>query len=446
MFLKYVFHICGFFTALVVLSACGGSGSGGSVAPSQTAPDLNSALQDCVVPTVAEPPGFRWLAAWGNTREQIDANGGTGPAPVNTTVRNIARVTTGGNAVRLRFFNLDDDRSIEIGEAAIGIRDGVTGAALVSGSNRVVTFCGESSVILPPGTESLYSDPIEIDVTNQDDLAISLHIVGDDNPQEFGTDWDESFKLPNGSGSDVLDESGNNFGLIDDRPSQVAPGTPLVCNGCRPYALRDVEVLTNEAVGVMTFLGSSSFHGFNTSQNQYMRVGDQISVRILNEIAAGRRHTIVNRGIGGDTLEAASRDRIERDIWNTVGVTSVVVWVTNDLSNRNAAEVIVNYQEVIAAAHARGINVFCPTWIPGAQSALANFNGERAALNDWILNSGECDGVADYNAEVEAAGGATFMPQFNSGDNIHSNDAGHTAWSDITPIADWLALPAPPRP
>lgn len=64
--------------------------------------------------------------------------------------------------------------------------------------------------------------------------------------------------------------------------------------------------------------------------------------------------------------------------------------------------------------------------------------GERAKLNDWILNSGECDGVADYNAEVEAPGGLTFLPQYNSGDFIHSNDAGHALWAAATPLGEWV--------
>lgn len=385
--------------------------------------------------------GLRWLTAWGGTRE-TDAQQGTGPAPIETTVRNVVRVSVGGNRVRLRFFNEDDTRPITIAAASLGLRDG--GAMLKANSVVPVTFnCGRSSVVIPPNTTSLESDPIEFRVANQDDLAISLHIVGEDNPPEFSTAWNESYKLPNNSGNEIYDESGENFSLIDDRPGQVPPGTPLVCNGCRPYALHSVDVLTDEAVGVMTFLGSSSFHGYNTSQDQFRRVSDLLSVRMLNEIDYGKRHAIVTRAIGGDTLEAASRDRMEKDIWSTTGISSVVVWVTNDLSSRTADEVIENYRSVITQAHARGINVFCPTWIPGAQSSQANLNGERAKLNDWIRNSGECDGVVDYNAAVEAPGGITFLPQYNSGDSIHSNDAGHQLWSDITPLAQWIASPAP---
>lgn len=380
--------------------------------------------------------GARWISAWGVTHV-------TGTAPVDTTVRNIARVTASGNAIRIRFLNLSD-QPMDIGAAAVGIREGATGANLKLNTSKAITFnCGQTSATIPPQTESFYSDPIMFKVDNQDDLAISLHVKGANNPGEFGATWIESYKLPNGSGNQTLEDSGAGYGLIDESRASTIPGTPIVCNGCTVYALRDIEVLTKDAKGAMVFLGSSSFHGFNTSQNGFKRISDLLSVRMLNEITRGQRDTIVNRGIGGDTLQNASATRLERDVFDTKGVSSVVVWVTNDLSSRTADEVIANYQDVIAKAHAKGINVYCPTWIPGAQSSQANLNGERAKLNDWILNSGECDGVADYNGEVEAPGGLTFLPQYNSGDSIHSNDAGHELWAGVTPLNAWVSKGKP---
>ncbi|WP_334119424.1 GDSL-type esterase/lipase family protein [Limnobacter sp.] len=380
--------------------------------------------------------GARWISAWGVTHV-------TGTAPVDTTVRNIARITASGNAIRIRFLNLSD-QPMDIGAAAVGIREGATGANLKLNTSKAITFnCGQTSATIPPQTESFYSDPILFKVDNQDDLAISLHVKGANNPGEFGATWIESYKLPNGSGNQTLEDSGAGYGLIDESRASTIPGTPIVCNGCTVYALRDIEVLTKDAKGAMVFLGSSSFHGYNTSQNAFKRISDLLSVRMLNEITRGQRDTIVNRGIGGDTLQNASATRLERDVFDTKGVSSVVVWVTNDLSSRTADEVIANYQDVIAKAHAKGINVYCPTWIPGAQSSQANLNGERAKLNDWILNSGECDGVADYNGEVEAPGGLTFLPQYNSGDSIHSNDAGHELWAGVTPLNEWVSKGKP---
>ncbi|HEX4843923.1 MAG TPA: GDSL-type esterase/lipase family protein [Limnobacter sp.] len=407
--------------------SAGARGAGGNIQP--------AASNACQGDSQANG-ATRWLSAWGVTHV-------TGTAPVDTTVRNIAKVTATGNSIRVRFINLSD-QPINIGAAAVGFRDGAVGANLKQGSNKKLTFnCGQQGAVIPPNTESFYSDAIDFAVTNQDELAISLHVEGANNPGEFGATWVESYKLPDGAGDQTQSDSGAGYGLIDGQRFSSIPGMPLLCNGCTVYAVRDVEVLTSESNGAMVFLGSSSFHGYNTTQNQYRRVGDLLSQRMLAEIPSGQRNTIVNRGIGGDTLFAASASRLQRDVFDTVGVSSVVVWVTNDLSSKTADEIIANYQDVIAQARARNIRVYCPTWLPGAQSTQANLNGERTKLNDWILNSGECQGVADYNAAVEAPGGLTFLPQFNSGDFIHSNDAGHALWAQITPLAQWVSRATP---
>ncbi|MCQ8896321.1 GDSL-type esterase/lipase family protein [Limnobacter humi] len=411
----------------LLLSACMGSGESGP-----TTGRINSTQVNQSACSNAEGQAdARWVSAWGVTRS-------TGTAPTDTTVRNIARVTTQGNHIRIRFINLSD-QPIEIGAATVGLRDGAVGANIKPNSNRVLSFnCGQPGVTIPPNTPSFYSDAIAFPVNNQDDLAISLYVKGTANPGEFGATWTESYKLPNGSGDQTRSNSGAGYGLIDDSRFSSVPGTPLTCNGCLVYAIRDVEVLSSDAQGAMVFLGSSSFHGYNTTQNGYKRISDLLSVKMLSELGTGQRMTIVNRGIGGDTLENASATRLERDVFDTVGVRAVVVWVTNDLADRTADEIIDNYRSVIAKAHSKNIRVFCPTWLPGAQSMQANLNGERKKLNDWILNSGECDGTADYNKTVEAPGGLTYLPQYNSGDFIHSNDAGHALWAQVTPLKTWV--------
>lgn len=175
----------------------------------------------------------------------------------------------------------------------------------------------------------------------------------------------------------MADESGAGYELIDGAPIANPLPLPLLCNGCTVFALRDIEVITIEAQSTWVFLGSSSFHGFNTTQNAFSRVSDLIAQQLNDEYAAGERVTIVNRGIGGDTLLNAVNTRFDRDVLNTKGVSGVVAWVTNDLSDRDAAGIIGTYEELIARAHAKGVKVFCPTWLPGAQSSQANFNGER---------------------------------------------------------------------
>lgn len=365
-----------------------------------------------------EGAGDGWISAWGGTRT-------SGTAPANATIRNLARVTAGGAAIRLRFFNMDASTPLTISKATVALRDGTSGASLQPDTLRPVTFCGEPGAVIPPGTASFYSDPIALPVAAQDDVAVSIFGPAG-NPGEFSTEWNYSHVSAEDSGDLTGEVSGAAF---------TATSNAL-------FALRDVEVQTTDATGAIVFLGSSSFHGSNSTRDAHRRVGDQISRRINAEVAPGQQKTVVNRAIGGDTLEAAFRTRID-DVWSTVGVDAVVVWVTNDLTTRSADEVIADYVEIKALAHERGINLICPTWVPGAQSGPANFNGERQKLNEWIRTPGNCDAMVDYAAVVEnEAVPYTWKPEYLS-DHIHTNDAGHTAWADATPIEEWVALPAP---
>lgn len=411
-------------------AACGGgrTNEAGLADPQPDAPDEQA------------PAADGWLSVWGGT-----TTGGS--AMVERTVRNVTVASVGGHRLRLRLFNESEDTPITIGRAYVGLRDKQAGdATLIAGSNRPVTFNGgDEGVVISPGTESLYSDPVDFAVSGMDHLAVSLYIVGDNNAaDQHSTTWYESWASAEGSGDHASDESAENYpAFIDGSTMQQPEGSVLICNGCTTYALRDVELLTNEADGAIVLLGSSSLHGFNTTPGAFRRVGDLMSERMNAEIPPRWRKSFVHRGIGGDRLDAAIPNRLVRDVFDTVGVYGVVAWVTNDLSSSSAEEVIASYQTLIGMAHERGINVFCPTWVPGAQSSPANLQGERDLLNHWIL-AGNCDGEVDWGGRSESRlSPNVWRLEHNSGDQIHGNDQAHADWSVMTPLDDWATLPAP---
>lgn len=418
-----------------ILAACGGADPASAPSASATAP--SQVQNECASNQDS------WLSAWGVTRAVgTSLSFGSQEAPKETTLRNIARVSVEGQKIRLRLINLSD-QPLVIGAASIAKRSGTIGANLIPETSIPVTFnCGATGVTIPAGTESLYSDAIEFAVTPEDHLAVSFYVPEQNGSAEYGATWHESYKLPADAGNLVDDNSGAGYELIDSSPIANPAPVPLLCNGCLVFALRDIEVITDQAKSNWVFLGSSSFHGFNTTQNAFTRVSDLIAERLNQEFSADMRVAVVNRGIGGDTLLNAVDTRFDRDVLDTKGISAVVAWVTNDLGDRDADSIIGTYEELIERAHAKGVKVFCPTWLPAAQSTQANLNGERAKLNDWILNSGRCDGVVDWATPVEAPGGLTYLPQYNSGDFIHSNDAGHALWSEITPLGEWLNITA----
>src|SRR5262245_45797289 len=78
----------------------------------------------------AQSPTFtRWITAWGTSPQAAAAT-----ALSHTTVRLNARVTIGGDAVRLRLDNSYGKSDVKIGRAYVGVR--ARGPALVAGSNK----------------------------------------------------------------------------------------------------------------------------------------------------------------------------------------------------------------------------------------------------------------------------------------------------------------------
>lgn len=365
----------------------------------------------------------RWVAAWSApiTDSALATLGGAGGTPANATFRNIAYVTVGGPRVRVRLSNAFGEQPLQIGAAWIALRDG-DGADIDLASSRRITFGGKAGVTIKPKTDALYSDPIAFNVKALQIVAVSLYMPSETNPAASTANYNTSYQSDAGSGDKTR-----------------APGSDFGATSGSTYALTAIDVLTKEADGAIVGLGSSSFHGTASTRDQYIRVLDSLSRRVKGLIASGKRKSVISAGIGGDTLNA-SLTRLDRDVLTQTGISGVIVYNINDIGQRRTAEQIIeDYRIVIRRAHRLGVLVFCPTWPPAAQSQAGRVTQERSKLNAWILESGECDDVVDWNVVLEdQTTHETYRPQYFA-DGIHPNDAGHIAMAEATPKR-WFTL------
>src|SRR5262249_15656007 len=97
---------------------------------------------------------MHWVGTWTSAPAPAE-----GAAFSNHTLRMIPRVSIGGSTMRVRISNAYDVRPLAIGAAWVGVRS--TGPAVVSGSNRRLTFGGETSATIAAGT-FVVSDPVEL--------------------------------------------------------------------------------------------------------------------------------------------------------------------------------------------------------------------------------------------------------------------------------------------
>jgi lysophospholipase L1-like esterase len=106
----------------------------------------------------------------------------------------------------------------------------------------------------------------------------------------------------------------------------------------------------------------------------------------------------------------------------------------------SAADLIAGYRQIVERAHEKDIAVFGATLLPFENTTIPGFysvdkEAKRQAVNLWIRGSGAFDAVIDFDrATRDPAHPARLLPQYDSGDHLHPNDAGMAAMANAIPL------------
>ena len=377
---------------------------------------------------LAQQSAPRWITAWATSQQGLGQD-----AVTDATVRLIARVTAGGESVRVRLDNTYGTDPLQIGSAYLGQRQ--RGPAVLSGSSRQVRFGGATSVTIAVGG-SVTSDPIQMTVLPRQDLAVSLHVPGANvRASQHRGALVTSYVSANGSGDLTADET--RTGFTDTITSM--------------WWLKSIDVLTSSVGGAIVAFGDSITDGSCSTVDAHDRWEDWLAVRLDAMDDPAARRAVVNEGIGGNTviregLQPAPNstpgvERFERDVLSHAGVTDVILFMgTNDIRREaSARQVIAGTQSIIEQAHARGLRIHGVTIIPRHNRAPTENNSGwtpaktrvRNQANDWIRGDAPFDGVLDFDAVVrDPSNHDLILPAFNC-DDIHPTSRGYyeMGWS-----------------
>lgn len=344
---------------------------------------------------------------------------------VNTTVRQVVRVSAAGSSVRLRLSNEGGADMLSLGAVHVGMA-GPDGS-IVAGTDHVVTFAGSPSTNIPAGAP-LLSDPVTLPVKALDRLAISLYAPGRLPVRNVRTLW----HYVSGSPGD----------------HSAAPVLPQARLASAPVILTQVEVAPTQPTDVIVALGDSITEGYGSTNNAHRGWTDRLAER-LAALPGKRRWAVLNAGIGGNRLLSYGAGpnalaRLDRDVLSVPGVKVVILLegindIGRSFSPRNPSDsitadaLIAADKQIIERAHERGIRVIGATLTPYKGAGYASEQGEavRQALNSWIRSSGAFDGVIDFASSVaDKTDPLAIDPRFNDGDKLHPNDAGYKAMAD----------------
>jgi lysophospholipase L1-like esterase len=165
---------------------------------------------------------------------------------------------------------------------------------------------------------------------------------------------------------------------------------------------------------------------------------------------------VLDEGIGGNrTLSegafaagANALARFDRDVLTQTGVTHVIVadMALNDIGNARenpsptVEDLIAAQKQLIERAHARGLKIFGAVLTPFEGAGYFTQVGEtkRQAFNQWVRTSKAYDAVIDFDlATRDPSHPARFLPQYDSGDHLHPNDAGYKAMAESIDLASF---------
>jgi lysophospholipase L1-like esterase len=378
-----------------------------------------------------------WITTWAATpaprwAEEL-------PAPFNVpevlegqTVRQVARISVGGDRVRIVLSNEFGARPVTIGSATVALSAG--GDTVDPATVKPVTFSGQTSAVIPPGAP-LVSDPVDLAVKPLSSVAVSFYL-----PKKTGitsVHWD-------GAQTTSISGTGDKTKDADFKPEST--------DKSRLFLSRILTTAKPDSNAIV-FFGDSITDGACSTVDTNNRWPDHIAERlqaeghpdvaVVNEAYSGDR--VLTNGMGTNALS-----RFDMSVLSHPRVSTVVMMMgINDIGwpgkdaitpsdpEPTAEDVIAGYKQIIQRAHDHGIRFVGVTLTPFIDTfkglpTSGYYTPEkeqiREAVNDWIRANKTADGLIDFDKLLEDPNNPKHInPAYDCGDHLHPNDAGYQA-------------------
>ena len=310
-----------------------------------------------------------WVATWATATEFT----GKGDMPKSGTltgksIRQIVRVSIGGNVMRLHLSNEYSKQPVEIKSIYIADLDNDPGRNPVGAeevanigikinpkSAKYLKFNGKKNITIPAG-ETVVSDELAYNLKPLQRLSINI---------SYG-ETPENATSHRGSRTTSYIING-----------EATPKSDFTKNPEREdhwYNIATIDV-RREGCEAIAIIGNSITDGRGTTTNLQDRWTDFLADKLqANE--ATRNIAVLNLGIGGNAvcfggLSDPAVKRFDRDCLQQAGVKTIVVFEgINDLGGTNgdaemrAKKIIECYKDFIKKAHDRGMKIYGATISP----------------------------------------------------------------------------------
>ena len=333
----------------------------------------------------------------------------------NNSIRQIIRVSSSGEKIRIKFSNILGEKDLEINMVCIA--DIVSHSEVNMKTMKYITFKGKNGVVIDKGKE-IYSDTIFYPLKAISDIAISIYF-----------------------GSVPRTISGHAYSLTY---SYIEIGNKInkkkfthKKKASHWYFISAIEVSSESPKKTIVCFGDSITDGVIFKKEFRYNYPDLLFEKLLQNKETSNL-SIANQGINANRLVDQGVNRFERDVLNVKGVAYIIVlYGVNDINviNASSEEIIEGYKQIIQKAHEKNILIYAGTIIPFHKFQYKykwNKKKEkvRQEANDWIRKTksenGGFDAFFDFDKLLKDPKHKIVMKdEYDCGDGVHPGIEGY---------------------
>ncbi len=363
------------------------------------------------------PGGTQWVGTWAAS-PYLAAADAQPPSPLsNAVLRQVTRVSIGGNQIRLQLSNLSGNGPVTAKSVHVALNKstGPADSTIDTATDKALSFSGMESVTIAQGKE-VWSDPLDFALAPLSKVTITMALgsVPSNLTAHAGS---RTTSYVQANSTDVSAAAMTSAGKTDHW-----------------YFISGIDVMAPAGSKAVAIIGDSITDGRGTDTNGNNRWTDILAER-LQANAATANIGVLNQGIGATNLVGtgtAAEARFERDVLNQSGVKYAIIYDgTNDLGNGVAFQAMKTvYDKLIAAGRAKNLLVFGATIPPFGGSSYYSAAHEmvRTQVNQYV-KGGAFDGYIDFDVALTDGGNPPKLKSeyaaWSQMDGLHPGPAGY---------------------
>lgn len=341
----------------------------------------------------------------------------------NRSVRQVVKVSIGGDVIRLKLSNIYSMQPVEI--RSIYIAHAKDSFDIDAKTAQYFKFGNSYKTVIPAGKQ-IVSDALKFNLRNLERVAITIN-------------YTSAPEIP------TVHMGSRTTSYIMKGVTNVHSNFEKAFRENHWYNISGIDVYTmSNNMSAIAIIGNSITDGKCSTDNAQNRWPDVMSemLQLKHKIT---HQGVLNLGIGNNRLTvpggfgALAKERFDRDILMQSGVKKVVIFEgINDIgaarsgsSETVARQIIESIQGMVKKAKARKMKVYLGTITPFKGAGYYSHFHEAARLyvNDWIRSQAKnVDGILDFAKLLQDPNDDRRMKrEYASNDWLHPNPTGYKA-------------------